>query len=134
MTKNEKNEKNKKKAGKEVYLLRSTYKDNDPDTIGAYDSMRAMMRGFAKVIADEVLRDSCVDFDEVLRDNVGVNFYKAALRLAVTLADRIPAFFDHQYPRDEEGCIRYGKTTFEYDVIPLESVDENEEAEKEQEA
>ena len=110
-----------KKDKKEVYILQATYKDNDPETVGAYDSMRAMMRGFAKSITQDVLSD-----------NIGVKFDKVAMRLAVTLADLIPAFFDNDYPRDEDGCIRHGKTVYGYETMQLESVDENEEDENEE--
>lgn len=116
MSKKPKNPKN------EVYILQATYKDNDPETIGAYDSMQAMMRGFAKSIADEILG---------YPEKGGVE-QKIAHEVAKTLADLIPAFFDHDYPRDEEGYIRYGKTTYGYNTMQVESVDENEEDENEE--
>lgn len=117
-----KKDKKEKKPKKEVYILQATYKDNDPETIGAYDSMQAMMRGFAKSITQDVLSD-----------NIGVKFDKVAMMLAVTLADLIPAFFDDNYPRDEDGCIRCEKTTYGYETMEVESVEEeNEEDENEE--
>ena len=107
------------KKKKEVYILHATYKDNDPETIGAYDSMQAMMRGFAKSIADEILGNPRTGAEE-----------KVGYEIAKTLADLIPAFFDENYPRDEEGYIRDGKTTYGYETMEVESVedeaDENE--------
>ena len=102
------------KPKKEVYILKATYKENDPETIGAYDSMQAMMRGFAKCIAEEIIGENA---------NRGLPFDKIAEKVAVELADLIPAFFDDDYPRDEEGYIRYGKTTYGYDVMDLKSLD-----------
>jgi hypothetical protein len=110
------------KPKKEIYILQSTYKQGDPEMVGAYDSMRAMMRGFAKSIADEILG---------YPDKGGVE-QKIAHEVAKTLADLIPAFFDHDYPRDEEGYIRYGKTTYGYDTMPVEGVDEDEGNENEE--
>ncbi len=117
-----KKDKKCEKPKKEVYILQSTYKENDPETIGAYDSMQAMMRGFAKSIADEILG---------YPEKGGVE-QKIAHEVAKTLADLIPAFFDDDYPRDDEGCIRYGRTTYGYDVMQVESVDENEEDKNEE--
>ncbi len=101
------------KKKKEVYILQATYKDNDPETIGAYDSMQAMMRGFAKCIAEEVASDVGTAKSEDLSHAV-----------ARELADLIPAFFDENYPRDEEGFIRYGKTKYGYETMEVESVDD----------
>lgn len=117
-----KKDKKEKKPKKEVYILQATYKENDPENIGAYDSMQAMMRGFAKSIADEILG---------YPEKGGVE-QKIAHEVAKTLADLIPAFFDHDYPRDEEGYIRYGKTTYGYEIMQVEGVDENEEDENEE--
>lgn len=112
MAKNKKN----KNGKKEVYILQATYKDNDPEAVGAYDSMRAMMRGFAKSIADEILGNPRTGAEE-----------EVAYEVAKTLADLIPAFFDHDYPRDEEGCIRYGRTTYGYETMEVDSVEEENE-------
>ena len=114
MSKNEENKKSKKPK-KEVYILHATYKQNDPETIGAFDSMQAMMRGFAKCVAEEVIGESA---------NRGLPFDKLAEKVAVELADLIPAFFDEDYPRDEEGCISYGKTTYGYETMEVESVED----------
>lgn len=111
------------KPKKEIYILQSTYKQGDPEMVGAYDSMRAMMRGFAKSIADEILGHP--------PEKGGIE-QKIAHEVAKTLADLIPAFFDHDYPRDEEGYIRYGKTTYGYDTMQVEGVDEDEEDENEE--
>lgn len=100
------------KNKKEVYILHETYKDNDPETIGAFDSMQAMMRGFAKSIADEIIGNPRTGSEE-----------EVGHKIAKALADLIPAFFDDDYPRDDEGYIRYGKTVYGYDTMPLEGVD-----------
>lgn len=123
MSKKDKKSEKQKKPKKEIYILQSTYKQGDPEMVGAYDSMRAMMRGFAKLIADEILG---------YPENGGVE-QKIAHEVAKTLADLIPAFFDHDYPRDGEGYIRYGKTTYGYDTMPVEGVDEDEEDDEENE-
>jgi hypothetical protein len=103
------------KRKRKVFILTATYKVNDPVTIGAYDSMQAMMRGFAKCVAEEVISES---------ENRGLPFDKLSEKVAVELADLIPAFFDDSYPRDEEGCIRYGKTTYGYETMDVESVED----------
>lgn len=113
------------KPKKEIYLLRATYKDNDPETIGAYNSMRSMMRGFAKSIVDDVLGMSF--------ENNGRVKLKDVHEVAKALADLIPAFFDHDYPRDDEGCISYGGTTYGYETMEVESVEEGNEEQEEQE-
>ena len=117
MSKKDKKNEKPKEPKKEVYILQATYKDNDPETIGAYDSMLAMMRGFAKSIADEILG---------YPEKGGVE-QKVAHEVAKTLADLIPAFFDENYPRDDEGCIRYGRTTYGYETMEVESVEEENE-------
>ena len=105
---------------KEVYILKSTYKDNDPEMIGAYDSMQAMMRGFAKSIADDIIENPRAGVEE-----------KVEYEIAKALADLIPAFFDEDYPRDEEGCISYGKTTYGYETMEVESVEDGDDGESE---
>jgi len=122
MSKNDKKNEKPQKPKKEVYILQEAYKDNDPDTVGAYDSMQAMMRGFAKSIADGILG---------YPEKGGIE-QKVAYEVARTLADLIPAFFDDDYPRGEDGCIRYGKSVYGYDVMQVESVDENEEDKNEE--
>ena len=112
----------KNKKRKEVFILTATYKDNDPETVGAYDSMQAMMRGFAKCVAEEVIGESGIG---------GLPFDKLAEKVAVELADLIPAFFDEDYPRDEEGYIRYGKTTYGYETMDVESVEDEGDGESE---
>ena len=100
------------KPKKEIYILQSTYKQGDPEPVGAYDSMHAMMRGFAKYIAEEIIGNPRTGAEEEI-----------GLKIAKTLADLIPAFFDDDFPRDEEGYIRYGNTTYGYDVLEMESID-----------
>ena len=110
------------KKDRQVFILTATYKDNDPETIGAYDSMQAMMRGLAKCVAEDVIVEDA---------NRGLPFDKLAEKVAVELADLIPAFFDENYPRDEEGCIRYGKTTYGYETMDVESVEDEGDGESE---
>ena len=107
------------KKKKKAFILHETYKDNYPETIGAFDSMQAMMRGFARCIADEVASDVGTAKSEDL-----------AHAVARELADLIPAFFDENYPRDEEGFIRYGKTTYGYDIMEVESVEDEDDKEE----
>ena len=110
---------------KEVYTLTETYKDNDADVIGAYDSKRAMIRGLARRIAEEVTHDEkgyLVEADK---------YVEIAKKVAVVLADIIPSILGlEDWGRDEEGCCRYGKSVFEYDTMPIESVDDDEEDEE----
>ena len=94
-----------KKPEKGIYRLQATYRQCDPKVIGVYDSMNAMMRGFAKSIAEEIIGNPRTGAEE-----------EVGLKVAKTLADLIPAFFDKDYPRDEEGHIRYGKTTYGYET------------------
>lgn len=109
----------KGKNTKQVYLLHETYKECGDETIGAYDSMQAMMRGFAARIAGEITESS----GKRPKEAVGC-------MIANALADLIPAFFDDTYPRDDEGCISYGDSRFGYDIMPIESVEDEEEDEK----
>ena len=112
MSKKDNCSKKSDKPKKEIYILQATYKDNDPEIVGAYDSMHAMMRGFAKLIASEVEDDNR---NATPKDLVRM--------VAVALADLMPAFFSDDFPRDEEDCIRYGNTTYGYEVLEMESVD-----------
>lgn len=116
MSKKDKKNDKPQKPKKEVYILQATYKDYDPETIGAYDSMQAMMRGFAKSIADDIIGNPRTGAEE-----------EVGYKIAKTLADLIPAFFDENYPRDDEGYIRYGRTTYGYETMEVESVEEENE-------
>ena len=94
-----------------AYILKATYDQSAPKVVGVYNSMREMMRGFAKSIAEEIIGNPRTGAEE-----------EVAFKVAKTLADLIPAFFDKSYPRDEEGHIRYGNTTYRYDTVPIEEV------------
>lgn len=111
---------------KEVYTLTETYNDGNPEVIGVYDSKRAMIRGLARNIAEEVTHEEkgyLVKADE---------YVKVAKKVAVVLADLIPSILgEEDWGRDEEGCCRYGKSVFGYDTMPLESVDGEDEEDEE---
>ena len=108
---------------KQVYTLTETYKDNDPDVIGAYDSKHAMVRGFAKQLALEVVNDELGFGDSEEKKSA----CRIAKRIAVVLADLVPTILGaEEWGRDEEGYCRYGKSVFGYDTMPLESVEDDE--------
>lgn len=114
---------------KEVYTLTETYKDGDPEVIGAYDSKQAMVKGFAKHIACEVVQDELGLKNSESKE--AKKLRKIAKKVAVVLADLIPSIlYVEDWGRDEEGCCRYGKSVFGYETMPLESVDDDEEDEE----
>ena len=114
---------------KEVYTLTETYKDNDAEVIGAYDSKHAMVKGFAKHLACEVVQDELGLKNSESKE--AKKLRKIAKKVAVVLADLIPTIlYVEDWGRDEEGCCRYGKSVFGYDTTPIESVDDDEEDEE----
>lgn len=119
---------------KQVYTLTETYKDNDSEIIGAYDSKHAMVKGFAKHLACEVVQDELGLKNSESKE--AKNLRKIAKKVAVVLADLIPSILDvEDWGRDEEGCCRYGKSVFGYDTMHLECAgdgdDEDEEGDDE---
>lgn len=119
---------------KKVYLLHATYKDNDPETIGAYDSMQAMCCGFAKAIAE----DRILDCDSKNHGAISPNPEGLVMMVARDVATLLPALLGHEWAADE--C-RDGKTVYGLEEIDVEGSDEvfnnvtneNEEDEKEEE-
>lgn len=110
---------------KEVYTLTETYKDNDAEVIGAYDSKYAMVKGFAKHLACEVVQDELGLKNSESKE--AKKLRTIAKKVAVVLADLIPSILGvEDWGRDEEGCCRYGKSVFGYDTMPLESVEDDE--------
>lgn len=114
---------NEKKGKKEVYILQATYKDNDPETVGAYTSMKGLCRGFADAIAYECL----VDFGEK-DDDSDLSFMvkKVARKVARLLPDLIKADFCEDECRD-------GRTVYGYETIPVESDECEEDGEEDNE-
>jgi len=99
------------KKDNRVYLLQSTYKECDPEILGAYKSMKGLCRGFADVIAQDCL----VDFGEK-DDNsdLAVMVKKVARKVARLLPDLLKVDFCEDECRD-------GRTVYGYDTIPVES-------------
>jgi hypothetical protein len=52
--------------GKPVYTLESTYKDNDPETLGAYTSPRALAVGLARRVAVDHQDDDVMSMAEAV--------------------------------------------------------------------
>ena len=52
--------------GKTVYTLESTYKDNDPETLGAYTSPRALAVGLAHRVAVDHQDDDVMSMAEAV--------------------------------------------------------------------
>ena len=114
------------KKDNNVYILQRSYKDNDPDMICAYKSMKGLCRGFADVIANECL----VDFGEKDEDSdLSVMVKKVSRKVARLLPDLLKVDFCEDECRD-------GRTVYGYETIPVESdecYDDGEEYEKDNE-
>lgn len=96
---------------REVWSLRSFYKDGDPEGCGVFDSPRAMAVGLARIVNGDHEKDSR---DEVVE----------AVALAV---------FDMFYrtDRDEPGLqneCRDGDTVYGYEIDDVQSLDKEETA------
>ena len=97
-----------------VYLLQSTYKECDQETLGAYKSMKGLCRGFADVIAQDCL----VDFGEKDENSdLSVMVKKVARKVARLLPDLLKVDFCEDECRD-------GRTVYGYEALPVED-DEN---------
>lgn len=104
-----------------VYLLHSTYKECDPETLGAYKSMKGLCRGFADVIAQDCL----VDFGEKDEDSdLSVMVKKVARKVARLLPDLLKVDFCEDECRD-------GRTVYGYEAMPVE--DDGEDGEEDEE-
>ena len=99
------------KKDNRVYLLQSTYKECDPEILGAYKSMKGLCRGFADVIAQDCL----VDFGEKDDDSdLSVMVKKVARKVARLLPNLLKVDFCEDECRD-------GRTVYGYDTMPVES-------------
>ena len=96
----------------EVFLLEETYKDGDPEVIGAYDSMRAMIKGLANRIADDCIADVFG-----VKGKVSDKALKAIKETARSCASMIPAILHCDFADDE--C-RRGNTVYRYGQFPVE--------------
>ena len=96
----------------EVFLLEETYKDGDPEVIGAYDSMRAMINGLANRIADNCILDVFG-----ASGKVGEKALKAIKETARSCATMIPSILHCDFADDE--C-RRGNTVYGYSQLPVE--------------
>lgn len=104
-----------------VYLLQSTYKECDPETIGAYKSMKGLCRGFADVIAQDCL----VDFGEKDENSdLSVMVKKVARKVARLLPDLLKVDFCEDECRD-------GRTVYGYEAMTVE--DDGEDGEEDEE-
>ena len=98
------------KKDNNVYLLQCTYKECDPETIGAYKSMKGLCRGFADVIAQDCL----VDFGEKDENSdLSVMVKKVARKVARLLPDLLKVDFCEDECRD-------GRTIYGYEAMPVE--------------
>ena len=106
-----------------VYLLQSTYKECDPETLGAYKSMKGLCRGFADVIAQDCL----VDFGEKDENSdLSVMVKKVARKVARLLPDLLKVDFCEDECRD-------GRTVYGYEAMPVESDEGDEDGEEDEE-
>ena len=103
---------------KKVYLLHATYKDNDPETVGAYDSMEAMCLGFARSIAEDRLAEMRPDSYGQMAENAVSEALRGVARDVATL---LPALLGHEWAADE--C-RDGRTVYGLEEIDVEGSDE----------
>lgn len=104
------------KKDNRVYFLQSTYKECDPEILGAYKSMKGLCRGFA----DAVAQDCLVDFGEKDDDSdLAFMVKKVARKVARLLPDLLKVDFCEDECRD-------GRTVYGYGAMPVES-DEYEE-------
>lgn len=106
-----------------VYLLQSTYKECDPETLGAYKSMKRLCRGFADAIAQDCLDD----FGEK-DENSELSFMvkKVARKVARLLPDLLKTDFCEDECRD-------GRTVYGYEAVPVESDEGDEDGEEDNE-
>lgn len=103
------------KKEKSVYVLTQTYKDNDPDTLGAYDSLTALCQGFARILALDRLPCSK---RKLLKNDA--EFRKAIDDLVNDVARLIPALLRCDWAEEDE-C-RDGRTVYGWEEIPVGSV------------
>lgn len=95
-----------------VFLLEETYKDGDPEVVGAYDSMRAMINGLASRIADDCIADVFG-----VNGKVSDKALKAIKETARSCATMIPSILHCDFADDE--C-RRGNTVYGYSQLPIE--------------
>ena len=100
---------------KNVYVLTKKYKDNDPDTLGAYDSLTALCQGFARSLALD--RFPCSK-RKLLKTDAA--FRKAIDGLVNDVARLIPALLRCDWAEEDE-C-RDGRTVYGWDELPVGSV------------
>lgn len=103
------------KKEKSVYVLTQTYKDYDPETLGAYDSLTALCQGFARSLALDRLPCSK---RELLKTDA--EFRKAIDDLANDVARLIPSLLRCDWAEGDE-C-RDGRTVYGWEEIPVGSV------------
>ena len=109
-----------RKKENNVYLLQGTYKECDPDMLGAYKSMKGLCRGFADVIAHDCL----VDFGEKDENSyLSVMVKKVARKVARLLPDLLRVDFCEDECRD-------GKTVYGYETILVEPDEGDEDSEE----
>ena len=111
------------KKDNNVYILKSIYKDYEPETLGAYKSMKGICRGFADVIAQDYL----VNFGEKDENSdLSVMVKKVARKVAQLLPDLLKVDFCEDECRD-------GRTVYEYEAMPVESDEGDEDGEEDDE-
>ena len=103
---------------KKVYTLHQTYKDGDPDILGAYDSMSALCRGFSLLMASSYL-ESLGKPD----DGIPFEVQEAAITVARLMAKKLPALLHEEWADDE--C-RDGQAVYGVDELIVEGEDDDE--------
>jgi len=103
---------------KVVYILRETYKDNDPDTIGAYNSMKALCRGFAQKIAESEMTG--INLYDMKNEDLKKFVVKTAEKVAKLIPDLLHVDF-----ADDECCD--GRSVYGIDELQVNSIEEDEE-------
>ena len=102
------------KKRKEVFILTETYKDNDPETIDTYDSMKALVMGLAEHVAEDVAAD-CGKKKPA----------EVARKVANVLATVIPGILRQEWACDDEGYFcQYGQSIYGYSVMDLQGVED----------
>jgi len=105
-----------------VYILTESYKDNDPEISGVYDSIEAACRGFA----DRIAAGCVADIYPGPGMDIPPKVEEAARASARTVARLLPTLIGSDFGDDE--C-RDGRTVYGLMEETLESVEEDEEEE-----
>lgn len=102
------------KKNREVFILTETYKDNDMENVGTYDSMKALVMGLAEHVAEDVA--ACCSKKKPA---------EVAKKVAKALATVIPGILGHEWACDDEGYFcQYGQSIYGYNVMDLQGAED----------